>query len=309
MSELVVPANLRRAVEGIGGRLYYHEYAERIRKSMKWNVYSISNVRNHFHRKAMIICGGGPSLKASVPAIRELQRQGGYVVSVNKTHDFLLGLEEPIIPWGHVVLDPMPWVVDYIKTPHPEVKYFVASQCDPSVMRRLRFAGAECYLWHAGANFYGVPMPLPILENEFKTKPWGIVYGATTVGLRSVPLGYDLGFRVFHLAGLDSSMAKVNGEYKLHAYDKKRPEDAHEGLVTLKTKLKEYQFYTNSHMSRQVIDFEDMVEQIAARVRNLEWQPIDIRIHGDGFLPCYAASIGLHADSAMNMEFCGREAA
>lgn len=312
-------ANLRTAVSGIGGRLYYWEYMERVRKSMKWDVPSVAMVKDAWHGKAVLICGGGPSLKASVPAIRELQRRGGYVVTVNKTHDHFLDPEwlatcagrdpTPIIPWGHVVLDPMPWVADYIKKPTTTTKYFVASSCESSVMRRLRLGGGHCYLWHAGADFYGVAMPEPVLRAEFPRKPWGMVVGPTTVGLRSVVLMYDLGFRPFHLFGFDSSMAKVNGEFRLHAYDKPRPEDSTEGLVTLHTKIGDYSFYTNDHMSRQVIDFEDLCEQIGAHVMAGRWEPVDIRVHGDGLLPCYAASIGLHADEKMNAEFQGRIAA
>lgn len=298
--------NLRDQVSGIGGRLLYWEYAERVRKSMKWNVLSVSSLRNAYHRKAAVICGGGPSIRQCLPQIRELQRQGGYVITVNKTHDYFLNLDEPIIPFAHVVLDPMPWVADYVKKPNPGTKYLISSQCDPSVMRRLRLAGAECYLWHAGANFYNVAMPTPILEEEFSNKPWGVVYGATTVGLRAVPLGYDLGFRPFHLFGFDSSMTMIGGKFNLHAYDKPRPKDSTEGTVTLKTKMGEYHFYTNNHMGRQAIDFEDLCEQAGEHVRKGFWEPIDIRVYGDGLLPSYAASIGLHGDPEKNLEFCGR---
>lgn len=314
-SRVIEGKNLRDSVGGIGGRLYYWEYAERVRKAMKWNVPSINYVRGSMHLKAALICGGGPSLKASIPAVRELQRRGGIVITVNKTHDHFQNPEwlescaghdpTPIKPWGHVVLDPMPWVADYIARPLPGVKYFVASSCNPSVMRKLRLGGGECYLWHAGADFYGVPMPHEILQREFPNKPWGIVVGPTTVGLRSVILGYDLGFRMFHLLGFDSSMAKVNGEFKLHAYEKTRPVDSNEGLVTLHTKIGDYSFYTNDHMGRQATDFEDLIEQIYNHIVSGRWEPVDLRVHGDGLLPCYAASIGLHADEAMNREFQG----
>ena len=100
-----------------------------------------------------------------------------------------------------------------------------------------------------------------------------------------------------------------DGKTMLHAYPKPRPTDADEGVVTLTTKKGSFQFFTNSHMSRQALDFEDMCEQIADRVRKRHWEPIDIRVYGQGLLPAYAASIGLHADPLMNQKYCGKEAA
>lgn len=304
--------NLRDKVGGIGGRLLYWEYADRTRKSMKWDIRSLAYLRNQWHGRALIICGGGPSLRADLPKIRELQRQGGYVLTVNKTHDYFLNLPDemggPIIPWAHMMLDPMPWVGSYVAKPHPHVKYFIASSCDPMVSRRLKFNGGEVYLYHAGADFYGAEMPTPILRGEFPNKPWLVVVGPTTVSLRAVVLGYELGFRPFHLFGVDSSMAQVggaDGEMKLHAYPKDRPTDADEGFVSLNTPGGKYEYFTNSHMSRQALDFQDLIESIGERVTKGIWEMIDVRVYGRGLLPAYAATIGLHGEHEQNVEYGG----
>ena len=298
--------DLRAKVGGVGGRLLFWEYAERIRRSMKWDVKSMRLLADTLRGRALLICGGGPSIKYDVEKVSYLQQLGGVVLTCNKTYEFFMGLPTPIIPDFHVMLDPMPWVADYVQTVNPVTKFLIASSCDAAVLRRLRLKWADCYLWHAGADFYGVEMPYPILRDEFIHKSWSIVVGQTTVGLRSVPLGYELGARVFHMFGLDSSMAQVNGEFKLHAYAKDRPTDADEGMVTLRTPRGEYQFMTNTHMSRQVTDFQDLLDQVLERIKSKAWELIDIRVHGDGMLPTYAASIGMHADEAMNLEYCGR---
>lgn len=303
--------SLRKTQVGLGGRLLYWEFAERVRKSMKWhNVESAAVLTNKFHRKAALICGGGPSLNDELHTIRALQARGGYVVSVNKTHDHLLGLEQPIVPFGHVLLDPMPWVSDYTNKVRAGVNYFVASSCDPTVSRRIRARGGKVYLWHAGADFYGVPEPMRILKDEFPDKAWLVAVGPTTVGLRSIMLLYQFGFRVFHLFGLDSSMrADANGVYALHAYPKERPKDSEEGVITLSTRTGEYEFYTNNHMSKQMTDFEDILEQIGELVVSKTWEPVSIVVHGDGLLPTYAASVGLHANPLMNQRYGGQRAA
>ncbi len=79
--------------------------------------------------------------------------------------------------------------------------------------------------------------------------------------------------------------------------------------MTLHTKRGEYSFFTNSHMSRQALDFEDMIEKIGGLMMSGDWSPVDFRVYGDGLLPCYAASIGLHAKDEFNLEFCGKEKA
>lgn len=307
--------DLRTKVGGVGGRLLFWEYLERTRRCMKYDINSLGILTDECVGKAALICGGGPSLKYDVPKIRELQRQGGLVITTNKTHDYFQDAEwlatcpgadpTPIIPYAHVMLDPMPWVAGYVKQPIKGVKYLIAASCDPAVLRGLRLKGADVYLWHAGADFYGQSMPHPILQTEFPKKLWCIVIGATTVGLRSVPLSYQLGCRVFHLFGLDSSAASVNGEYKMHAYPKDKPPDADEGVVTLNTKRGSYDFYVNTHLSRQATDFVDMLDEIAELVKAGTWGMVNIVVWGKGMLPTYAASIGLHGLPEMNMEYSG----
>lgn len=286
------------------GRLLYWEYAERVKQAMKWQYPSLAYLHNQFHRKALIICGGGPSLNDDIPKIRELKRQGGYVLTVNKTHDHFMGLDEPIIPDFHVILDPMPWVAEYTKKVNRHTKYLIASSCTASVSRRIHLKGGKVFIWHAGADFYGEAMPSPILAKEFMHKPWAVIVGPTTVGLRSVVLGYELGFRPFHLFGMDSSSAaNDSGQHAFHAYAKEPPKDAEYGTVTLHSRAGAFPFHTNSHMARQALDFEDLIEQIGDHVKNRSWEPVNIVVYGTGLLPAYAASIGLHGDPLMNQKY------
>ncbi len=128
-------SDLREKALG-NGRLLYWEYCERVRQSMKWQYRSLAYLHNQYHRRALIICGGGPSLNADIPKIRELKRQGGLVLTVNKTHDHFMSLDDPIVPDFHVLLDPMPWVAEYTKKINKHTQYLIASSCTSSVSRR-----------------------------------------------------------------------------------------------------------------------------------------------------------------------------
>lgn len=241
------------------------------------------------------IVGGGPSIANGITALRALKRQGANIVSVNRSHDWLL--EHGIVPWGHVLLDPKEWVASYVQRPRKDVRYFVASQCHNATFEALdRF---QVFLWHAGQDFPEGPEPNGLLRERWPGQPWFVLPGGTTVGLRSIHLGHALGADHFHLFGLDSSRAAG----RLHAYEKPEAPDAGSGELALKYAGKKYIFDTNAHMARQQMDFDRFVEQWPAhRAAGLLRPAFTLTVHGSGLLPFFAAMIGLHADPACNAD-------
>lgn len=298
------PIELRQAHSGIGGRLLFHEYITRLHQAMKWNLPSTATIRNDYYRQAVMICGAGPSLKDDIERIRALKEQGGFLMTCNKTYEYLK--TQGLIADFHVMLDPMPWVADYVEKPEPETKFLIAHQCDPKVSQRLRLRGGKVYIWISASDYYGVTFPPQILMTEYKNRAWSMIAGSTTVGLRAVHVAYDLGFRSIHLFGMDSSMVTgEDGKPRLHVMPKDKPKDASEGTVTLNNKAGSWGFYTNNHMSKQATDFEDMIMQLAERIKSKQMEPIGLRVYGEGLLPAYAASVNLHADEAMNRKYQG----
>lgn len=259
---------------------------------MKWNVPSFAKLRNTHLNGTLAVCGGGPSMADTIDELKELRRRGAYILSVNKTNDFLV--DNGIVPDYHALLDPMDWVADYVKKPQARTKFLIASQCHRDVYRKLK--GQNCYLWHCFCDFYGVNYPSPILEKDYMHRDWISIPGPTTVGMRSVYLGQSMGFRYYHLFGMDSSM--VDG--KLHAYEKAKPTDAKEGWYGFYTQAGEQKFYSNEHMARQVSDFDDMMDQFALLVKEGRIKAPHFTVHGSGMLPTYAARYGWHASKAMN---------
>ncbi len=241
------------------------------------------------------IIGGGPSIAQEVDAIRALRRGGANIVSVNKSHDWLL--ERGIVPWGHVLLDPKEWVADYVRRPRKDVRYFLASQCHDDTFDALK--DYPVFLWHAGQDFDEGPEPNRYLRQCWPQRPWFVVPGGTTVGLRAMQLGHAMGAHRFHLFGMDSSRAAG----RLHAYAKDEASDADSGTLSLRFRGKKYVFDTNSHMARQQMDFdkfiEDMPKNFAAGVLRRDFA---LTVHGAGLLPFFAAMIGLHADPACNAD-------
>lgn len=275
-----------------GGRISTQEIRVRAGNAMARKLPPFIMVKND--SETWVICGAGPSLKDSLPTVRELQRKGAYVIALNKTHDYLL--DHDIKPWAAILLDPMPWVAEYIKRPRMDVRYFVASQCHDDTFEALK--GFPVFLWHAAQDTEdGSSEPNRVLMELWPRKPWHCVPGPTTVGLRALFVGAALGPirpRVFHLVGLDSSR---EGQ-KLHAMPKKEAEDAHSGCVTLRYKGFPYKFDTNNHMRKQAEDFDGIIDNMVT-YWNRDFLPkdIDIIVHGRGLLPFRAACLGLHANA------------
>ncbi|MCB2108706.1 MAG: DUF115 domain-containing protein, partial [Rhodobacteraceae bacterium] len=270
-------APLAQLLDATKGRIGLDDYLARVRTAMARPLPSLAQLIDSEKGGTLLICGGGPSIGdlAQLKTLRHLARKGGKVWAVNKTHDFLL--TKGIVPWGACLLDPMPWVAGYIKRPRRDVKYFVASQCHGDVFSALK--NANVYLWHAGIDVDGEGYPVKLLAEEYPGCDWHVVPGPTTVGLRSIMVGYSLGFRTFHLFGCDSSLKVGEGDARLYAYDKAKPKDAPERWVTLRTRAGDQRFLTNSHMARQTMDFEHMVDQIAAMVNQRQMEPIRIIVH------------------------------
>lgn len=248
------------------------------------------------------VVGGGPSINDHVDTIRALKQRGVAVVSVNKTHDWLL--ERGIVPWGHVLLDPKDWVAGYVARPRKDVRYFVASQCHGDVFEALQ--DYPVFLWHAGQDFPedDVNEPDALLREAWAGATWQIVPGGTTVGLRAPMLGHHMsaGADRFHMIGFDSS--RTAG--KLHGYDKPEAKDAASGLQKLVHRGKKYCFDTNSHMARQFVDFDKFMGELDSHyAQGRLRRGFQMKFYGCGLLPFYAAMLGLHAEAACNADPVG----
>jgi len=277
----------------MGGRLSREDVRARACSAMERKLPHFLQCENK--AKEWAIIGGGPSINNCVQDILRLKKRGVNIVSVNKSHDWLL--EKGIVPWGHFLLDPKDWVADYVKRPRKDVRYFVASQCHDSVFESLK--AYPVFLWHAGQDFPQGDEPTAVLRQYWPTRPWHVVPGATTVGLRSIMPGHFMGADKFHLFGFDSSRSAG----KLHAYHKIEAKDAQSGPVLCKSRGYERKFDTNSHMARQYFDFDRIIEELPIHTASERLRPaFTMTVYGHGLLPFYAATIGLHANEDFNKD-------
>jgi hypothetical protein len=180
---------------------------EYIHNNIKSNHLTIDkwvNSRYHWNTESVICVSGGPSIKKDLPLIQELYERGHKVVCVKHAHNFLI--ENGIIPWGCVILDPRELDGisthgfrrrDLLSNPNPDTYYFLASMTDPSVTHHLKKENAKIIGWDAYSNavttFEGMSDRL-------------MITGGTCAAMRQIALMHTLGFRTFYLFGYDASM-------------------------------------------------------------------------------------------------------
>lgn len=210
------------------------------------------------HGHLMSIAGGGPSLADTY------EQMSGFVCAVNGSLKWLL--DHDIMPGASYacgVMDAGAHIADGLIA-DPRVRYYVASICDPAVFDKL--AGCDIRLWHVTPNSTEDPQGVTDVLNMAYAGNWHAISGGCTMGLRWVNLGYFLGFRKFHLYGMDSSFKAGS----THAYPDRA--DAKEHLM-----FDGYE--TRMNFLAQVHDFGDMLEWLHAFDSNVQME-----VFGDGLL-------------------------
>jgi len=193
------------------------------------------------HDGAAVLVGGGPSLRSRLSSIRKRQELGQTIFALNSAAKFLI--DNGIVPDYQVLLDPQPFLVDYIA---PAKEHLIASQCHPSVLKAV----PDATLWHLAVE--GAEEQIPEHDEAFC-----LVGGGISVGLSAMFLAYSMGFRKLHLYGYDSSFEDNNG----HAYTSPMKVDANSVRVTVGGK----QFVSTLNMVRQAQDFPNRCDDLIDR--------------------------------------------
>ena len=192
------------------------------------------------HGMLLSIAGGGPSLADTYTDLT------GFTGAVNGSLKWLL--DKGVIPNACAVMDAGAHIADGLVA-HPNVRYYVASVCDPAVFDKL--ADCDVRLWHVTPSSTADHVAVAELLDEACGSNWNTIGGGCTMGLRWINLGYFLGFRRFHLHGLDSSFR--NGS--THAYPDRADSKEHITFDGYETRL---------NFLAQVYDFAEMLEWMHA---------------------------------------------
>lgn len=213
------------------------------------------------HDEIAVFCSGGPKLKSDLEDIREWQERGAKIFCVKHSHDYLI--EQGVIPWACMLLDPRSHVQDFIENPHPGVLYFVATMCHPTTLDRLIEKEATVWGYHALVGA-GEDQVIPKLRPD--GTPHFMIGGGSTSAVRGISVLHTIGFRRFYLYGYDSCYwgpVDMNEKTKTGA-------QKYFNVDVLGRK-----FTTDAELLAQAQDFEKLLKVP---------QEIDMNVKGDGII-------------------------
>ena len=237
-----------------------NEDKDKVRDNIKKNIQrGLPQVQPYETQWDKVVCLalGGPTLKKTFPNLLEKKNDGVPVITVNGSYKYCIdnGLE----PSAMVMLDSREFNNRFVEPLRKDCKYFISSQCHPSVFDMLE--DCQVWIWHvAGDENYD------LLQEQYGEEYFPVMGGAT-IALRAVHLFRMLGFHKFEMFGFDSC---VTGEH--HAYE--QPENDDEGVIDVTVSGKEFRC-TAAHY-HQAKEFVDMISKTG--------EHYDLAVHGNGLI-------------------------
>lgn len=244
---------------------------------------SFNALRGTAAGRDMIIVGGGPSLKQTLPRIRQRVAEGALVIALNKSDDWLR--ENGVSPDYAAMADCGDWV-DYI-TPRHGTKYLLFTQLPEKTLDRFLPFNGQVYLCCDEEDFTAAGLTtLDVIgklwpgSNGTPCKDVTIFGAGTTLGLNAIQMAREMGAASCELHGFDSCCDSAGNR---HAYDK--PVNLGQ-TYTAKIKSGDEQIeVTVSHaLERQASDFAELMAIVDAKYADGTWD-MPIRVAGSGVIP------------------------
>lgn len=214
----------------------------------------------------LVVVAGGPSVRTRLDIIKDRQRKGARVLACNGARKLLV--ESGIKPDAIAFLDMAEEVKMFLGSPLDDALYLIASIVYPGVLDAL--VGQNVLLWHCD---YGEGRNKDQVEilNEHPDKPGSLIGGGNTIGVRTLNLGYLMGFKTIHMYGLDSSYADDGAD---HAYTKHVGAEPEAVDVIYNDKS----YRCSPWMVKQAGEFEFYYRQFTS-------VGVKIVVHGEGLIP------------------------
>lgn len=231
------------------------------------------NIRRHLPQHApheeqakhVALVGGGWSLNdpETYEELRQLYFEKVPLVALNGAANWLM--ERNLRPSMHIIMDARASNLPFLRINVPGCKYFLASQCDPSLFDAAE--GRDVHIFHVISSDGEEEREV---LNKFYMKRWHQVPGAGTIGIVAILLLRMLGFKFQHIFGVDSCYAPDNETH--HAYD----QAMNDGEGSAYFFCAGRRFRCSAWQASQVYTFQSVIKH-HGHLLNLE-------IHGDGLL-------------------------
>jgi hypothetical protein len=144
------------------------------------------------------LVGSGPSLKDTLPELRQLLWEGAILVTLNGAYHWCI--EHNLRPQTQIVMDARPSNARFVQPYVPRCNYVLASQCAPEVWNAVE-GYPDVWIWHPVVKA-AEEGPTKVLD-QFYGGQWIGVGGGTTVATRAMNLLRTCGYLRYDLFGID----------------------------------------------------------------------------------------------------------
>lgn len=251
-----------QAAEDVEGKGVVNIDEDQVKANIKANLEAGWTLVAPFEKQdvEVILLGGGPSLNEYEDEIRQKREAGAKLFTTNGAYNWCI--ERGIKPSAQIVVDGRAFNKRFLEPVMDEVKYLVASQCDPEAIAHL--PKDRTLLWHSVADEESLKYISEIQGGVVWPVP-----GGSTVMLRSLMLLQVLGFYQIHVYGMDSCIGETH-----HAYEQK--ENDSDGEITVRVKTKTKEFVCAPWMALQAREFRLLAQ-------NLD-DEVELAVYGSGLI-------------------------
>lgn len=224
------------------------------------------------HGLEAVLVGSGPSVRDQVKSLKSKRKDSKFMFfGIKGGHDFLL--QNGIEPHFGVAVDPLEKIhrENFLRTAK-DCRYFIASQCHPTLFDMLRERGEQIIIWHLATE----NLQKWSQEEDSPVYRHYMIPGGSTSGLRAIVLAYSMGFRRFHLYGYDSCLSGVQRKINGETYEETK-EDGSPKAIELVVGGKK--FKADPAMASQANEFQELMKSL--------YRPNDpfyVRAYGQGLI-------------------------
>tara|TARA_R100000988_G_scaffold99475_1_gene68608 strand:+ start:795 stop:1637 length:843 start_codon:yes stop_codon:yes gene_type:complete len=238
-----------------------NETPENITRNIKSSINrDLPQVIPHETQPDKVVClvAGGPSLSTTFGIIEEKKNNGVPIVALNGTYKYCF--DRGVSPSAMIMLDSREFNKRFVEPTLDKCKYFIASQCHPSVFDKL--SNNETYIWHCAGDTDNEHL----LKEKYNDQYYPVM-GGSTVTFRAIHLLRMLGFCKFELFGFDSCIMDEH-----HAYSQPENDEEQEIEVVLGDR----KFRCTVAHFQQAKEFVQLVSTTGDHY--------ELSVHGDGLI-------------------------
>lgn len=178
------------------------ERRENVRKTLAYKLKDISDIHEKESGKEAVVVGGGPSIEKYIDKIKEMQKAGKVIVSIERMYQWCQ--DNGIVPNYILAMDASDDVLESFGKICPETTHILATQCKPEIFELLK--DENTYIYSSAQS--NISFVESWEQNEYKKVTMLNTGGSVSLGCLAVSM--FLGMKKIHVFGFDCHVSEKN---------------------------------------------------------------------------------------------------